>query len=58
MRDNNFTVQTSEAKVMVGVFWNSEGILLVEFWEGRAAISSERKFINLGILNNTFEGFC
>jgi hypothetical protein len=46
MRENNFTVQTSEAKVMVSVFWDSEETLLVEFWERRATFSSERMFRN------------
>jgi hypothetical protein len=46
MRENNFKVQTSEAKVIVSVFLNSEGILLVELWERRDTINSERMFRN------------
>ena len=37
-----FNVQTSAGKVMASVFWDSEGILSVEFLEGGAKINSER----------------
>jgi hypothetical protein len=37
-----FKVQTSAGKVMASVFWDSEGILLVEFLERGATINSQR----------------
>jgi hypothetical protein len=37
-----FKVQTSAARVMGSVFWDSERELLVEFLERGAAINSER----------------
>jgi hypothetical protein len=40
MRKNKFRVQTSAGKVMASVFWDSEGILLVEFLKRGAIIQS------------------
>jgi hypothetical protein len=37
-----FKVQTSAGKVMASIFWDSEGILLVEFLDRGATINSER----------------
>ena len=37
-----FEVQTSVGKVMAGIFWDSEGFLLVEFLEVDATINSEQ----------------
>jgi hypothetical protein len=42
MSENKFKVQTSAGKVMAGVFWDSEGILLVEFLKRGATINSEQ----------------
>ena len=42
MMDNKFKVQTSAGKVIASVFWDSEGILLVEFLNSGATISSEQ----------------
>jgi hypothetical protein len=39
-RKKNFKVQTSAGKVMAGVFWESEGMLLVEFLERGVTINS------------------
>jgi hypothetical protein len=36
MRENKFKVQTFAVKVMASVFWESEGILLVELLKRRA----------------------
>jgi hypothetical protein len=35
-------VQNSAGKVMASIFWDSEGILLVEFLERGATINSQR----------------
>jgi uncharacterized membrane protein len=37
-----FKVQNSAGKVMATVFWDSEGILLVQFLKTGATINSER----------------
>jgi hypothetical protein len=42
MKKNKFKVQTSEGKVMASVFWDSEGILLVEFLKRGDTVNSER----------------
>jgi hypothetical protein len=36
-----FEVQTSVGKVMAGIFWDSEGFLLVEFLEVDATVNSK-----------------
>jgi hypothetical protein len=43
MRENKFKVQTTESKVMASVFWDSEGILLVEFVKRGTTVNSERR---------------
>jgi hypothetical protein len=40
MRENKFKVQTSTGEVTTHVFWDSEGILLVEFFKRSATIQS------------------
>jgi len=40
MRGNKFKVQTSADKIMAGVFWESEGILLGEFLKRGATVNS------------------
>jgi hypothetical protein len=41
MRENRFKAQTSADKVMASVFWDTEGISLVEFLKRGVTISSE-----------------
>jgi hypothetical protein len=41
-RKKKFNVQTSAGKVTASVFWDSEGILSVEFLARGAKINSER----------------
>jgi len=41
MKENKFKVQTSAGKVMAFIFWESEGILLVEFGNRGASFNSE-----------------
>ena len=40
MRENKFKAQTSAAKVMAGVLWDTAGILLGEFLKSGAAVNS------------------
>jgi hypothetical protein len=42
VQEKNWKVQTAVCQVMVSVMWDSEGILLVEFFERGATISSEQ----------------
>jgi hypothetical protein len=42
VREKRVKTQTSEGKVMVCVFWDSGGILLLEFLEIGATVTSER----------------
>jgi hypothetical protein len=41
MKENKFKVQTFAGKVMASVFWNSEGVLLVELLKIGATINPE-----------------
>jgi hypothetical protein len=41
-RKTKFKVQTCAGKVIAGIFWGSEGLLLVEFLESNAIINSEQ----------------
>jgi hypothetical protein len=38
----NYEVQTSVGKVVAGIFWDSEGFLLLEFLEVDATINSKQ----------------
>jgi hypothetical protein len=40
MRENKFKAQTSAGQVMASVFWDNEGILLVELLKRGATINS------------------
>ena len=42
MREKKYRISTSVDVVMVGTFWYSEGILLVDFLKRDATINSER----------------
>jgi hypothetical protein len=42
MRENKFTVHTSEGKVMATIFWDSEDIFLVEILKTGDTINLQR----------------
>jgi hypothetical protein len=44
MRENNLKVQSSACKVMAIIFWDSEGILWVEFLN-RGATASAQQYV-------------
>jgi hypothetical protein len=41
IRENKFKVQITAGKVTVSIFWDSEGMLLMEFLKRGATINSE-----------------
>jgi len=43
-------VKTSGGKVMLSVFWNSEGVVLTDFLDKGATVNSERYIITLKYL--------
>ena len=51
-RVNIFKVQTSAGKVIAGVFWHSEGLLLLELLKRGATISSKR-YLHTSLLPGT-----
>jgi hypothetical protein len=42
MRENNLKVKSSACKVMAIVFWDTEGLLLVEFLKRGATLNSDQ----------------
>jgi hypothetical protein len=50
---NKFKTKASAEKVMLTVFWNSEGIVLTDFLENGATVNSERYIESLRSLKKT-----
>jgi hypothetical protein len=57
MREKKSKVQTSEGKVMASVFWESQGIVLVEFLKRGATMNSVRYVQTLRKLKQPVRGF-
>jgi hypothetical protein len=57
MRENKFKVQTYAGKVMAGVLWDSEGILLGKFPKRGATVNSERYERTLKKLKHRIRSF-
>jgi len=57
MGENKFKVQTSASKIMAGVFWESERILLGEFLKRGATVNSRRCLRTLNKLKHRIRSF-
>jgi hypothetical protein len=49
---DQFKTKASAEKVMLTVFWKSEGVVLTDFLENGATVNSERYIETLGSLKN------